>query len=216
MENLDLVHQESSNSQSPTHSRPANVVADKVSRLGQTIQTEWSLLQEVFQTICSRWQRPQIDLFATRFNNKVPLFCVTGTRFPGHSSGCTKSAMGGCGCICLPTSSHLGQSGGKVARLPMQKNHSGCSGVTQHALVLGPSDHVQSDPTEPALLAQHVNAALQSDSSQKSDKSNSPCMAPRATSIKEQGFSETVAARIEAPQRGSTRSVYEAKCGSKN
>ena len=93
----------------------------------------------------------------------------------------------------------------------MQKNHSDCSGVTQHALVLGPSDHVQSDPTEPALLAQHVNAALQSDPSQKSDKSNSPCMAPRATSIKEQGFSETVAVRIEAPQRGSTRSVYEAK-----
>ena len=51
-----------------------NVVADKLSRLGQTIQTEWSLLQEVFQTICSRWHRPQIDLFATRFNNKLPQF----------------------------------------------------------------------------------------------------------------------------------------------
>ena len=39
----------------------------------------------------------------------------------------------------------------------------------------------------------------------------SSCMAPRATAIKEQGFSEAVAARIEAPQRRSTRSVYEAK-----
>ena len=36
-------------------------------------------------------------------------------------------------------------------------------------------------------------------------------MAPRAAAIMEQGFSEAVAARIEAPQRGSTRSVYEAK-----
>ena len=36
-------------------------------------------------------------------------------------------------------------------------------------------------------------------------------MAPRASAIKEQGFSEAVAARIEAPQGGSTRSVYEAK-----
>ena len=35
------------------------VVADKLSRLGQTIQTEWSLLPEVFQTICSRWHRPK-------------------------------------------------------------------------------------------------------------------------------------------------------------
>ena len=35
-------------------------------------------------------------------------------------------------------------------------------------------------------------------------------MAPRASAIKEQGFSEAVVAYIEAPQRGSTRSVYEA------
>ena len=139
------------------------------------------------------------------------LVFVAGTRFPGHSNGCTKSAMGGSRCICLPTSSHLGQSGGEVVGLPMQKNHSDCSGVAQHALVLESSDHVQSDPTEPALLAQPVNTALQSDPSQKSNKPKSPCMAPRATSIKEQGFSEAVAARIEAPQRGSTRSAYEAK-----
>ena len=49
-----------------------NVVADKLSRLGQNIQTEWYLLPEVFQSICSRWCQPQIDLFATRFN-KLPL-----------------------------------------------------------------------------------------------------------------------------------------------
>ena len=35
-----------------------NVVADKLSQLGQTIQTEWSLLPEVFQAICWRWHRP--------------------------------------------------------------------------------------------------------------------------------------------------------------
>ena len=51
-----------------------NVVADKLSRLGQTIQTEWSLLPAVFKTLCTRWHQPQIDLFATRFNNKVPQF----------------------------------------------------------------------------------------------------------------------------------------------
>ena len=32
-----------------------NVVADKLSRLGQTIQTEWSLLPEVFQALCHKW-----------------------------------------------------------------------------------------------------------------------------------------------------------------
>ena len=51
-----------------------NVIAYKLSRLGQTIQTEWSLLPEVFRRICSRWHQPQIDLFATRFNHKLPQF----------------------------------------------------------------------------------------------------------------------------------------------
>ena len=51
-----------------------NVIADKLSRLGQTIQTEWSLLPEVFQKICNKWHQPQIDLFATRFNHKLPQF----------------------------------------------------------------------------------------------------------------------------------------------
>ena len=43
-------------------------------------------------------------------------------------------------------------------------------------------------------------------SSQESVKIRSACMAPRASTIKEQGFSKAVAVGIEA-QRGSTRSV---------
>ena len=99
-----------------------NVIADKLSRLGQTIQTEWSLHPEVFKAICSWWHQPQVDLFATRFNNKLPV-CVTSSGPPGMGSGCTQPIMGKSGPICLPTSSHLGQSGGEVAGLPMQQDH---------------------------------------------------------------------------------------------
>ena len=96
---------------------------------------------------------------------QVAFVCVTG-----HSSGCAQSAMVGSGSIHLPTISHIGQSG-DVAGLPMQENHSDCSGVAQHALVMGSSGHVQSNPTEPAQSAQPVDTAIQSDPSQKSDKS---------------------------------------------
>ena len=51
-----------------------NVVADKLSRLGHTIQTEWYLLSEVFHVTYNRWQQPQIDLFSMRFNNKLVQF----------------------------------------------------------------------------------------------------------------------------------------------
>ena len=126
-------------------------------------------------------------------------------------SGCTQPVLGESGSICLPTSSHLGQSGGEVAGLPMQQNNSDCTGLTQHALVLGPSGHVQSDPIVPTHPAQSGNSASQPDLTQESVKPEPSCLAPRATAIKEQGFSEAVAARIEVPQRGSTRFVYEAK-----
>ena len=65
-------------------------------------------------------------------------------------------------------------------------------------------------PPQPAQSTQPSNTALQLDPSRGSAQLKSACLAPRASEIKEHGFSEAVAASIEAPQRGLTRSVYEA------
>ena len=92
----------------------------------------------------------------------------------------------------------------------MQENHSDCPGVAQHAMVLGFSDHGQPNPTEPSLPAKSARTTIQT-LTQESAKPKSTSLAPRLSAIKENGFSEAVAARVEAPQRGSTRSVYEAK-----
>jgi len=51
-----------------------NVIADQLSRKGQALHTEWSLHPDIFRQICQQWGTPMIDLFATRFNNKLPLF----------------------------------------------------------------------------------------------------------------------------------------------
>ena len=169
-----------------------NVIADKLSRLGQAIQTEWSLHPEVFQAICSRWHQPQVDLFATRFNNKLPQF-VSPVPDP-QAWAVDALSLGGPGPICLPISRHLGQSGGEVAGLPIQQNDPDCTGMAQHALVLGSSGNVQSDP---AVSAQHTKpsvSAIQPGPTQEPVKSKSTCLAPRASAIKEQGFSEAVAA----------------------
>ena len=83
--------------------------------------------------------------------------------------------------------------------------------MAQHALVLGSSGNVQPNPTVSAQHTQLGVSAIQPGPSQEPVESEPTCLAPRASAIKEQGFSEAVAARIEAPQRGSTRSVYEAK-----
>ena len=137
MENLDLVHQKSSNSESLTHSRPAEcgsrqAIQARPDHPNRVVSPSGGLPSNM-QQVAPASNR----LICHEVQQQVALVCVAGTRFPGHSSGCTKSAMGGSGCIYLPTSSHLGQSGGDVVGLPMQKNHSDCSGVAQHALVFG-------------------------------------------------------------------------------
>ena len=155
---------------SPTHSRPAERGS------GQAIQARPDHPNRVVSP--SRGLPPNMQQVAPAQNRlnchevqqQVASVCVTGTRSPGHSSGCAQSAMVGSGSIHLPTISHIGQSGGRVAGLPMQENHSDCSGVAQHALILGSSGHVQPNPTEPAHLP-NLLTAIQSDPSQKSDKS---------------------------------------------
>ena len=211
MENLDLVYQTSSNSKSPTYPRAAECGSRQAIQAGPDHSDGMVPPSRGFPSYMQQVAPTSYRSICHEVQQQVTSVCVTSTGPLGSSSGCTQSAMGESGRLRLPTSGHLGQSGGEVAGLPLQENHSDCSGVAQHALVLGSTDHVQSDPTEPAQSAKPVDTAFQSDPSQKSDKPKSPCMAPRATAIKEQGFSEAVATRIEAPQRGSTRSVYEAK-----
>ena len=124
VENLDLVFQETSNSQSPTYPRPTK----RGSR--QAIQT-WSDhpngvvspsrgLPNIMQQVAPASNRP----ICHEVQQQVTAVCVTGTRPPGYSSRCTHAAMGGSGHIHLPTDRHIGQSGGEVTGLPVQVNHS--------------------------------------------------------------------------------------------
>ena len=211
VENLDMVFPKTSDSKSPAYPRPSKCDSRQTIQAGsdhpnRVVPPSGSLSTNM-QSMAPASNRS----ICHEIQPQVTSVCLSSTGLPGCSSGCTYSAMGRSGCIRLPTDCHIGQSGGEATGLPVQETHPDCPGVAQHALVLGLSDHVQSGPSQPAQPAQSANTALQSDPSQKSDKSKSPCLAPRASKIKEQGFSEAVAARIEAPQRRSTRSVYEAK-----
>ena len=101
----------------------------------------------------------------------------------------------------------LGKMVAKIKGLPQQENHSDCSRLAQHALVLGSESHIK--PKLP-VPAQPTDSTIQSDSTQESITPKSLCLAPRASPSKGQGIYQAVAARIKA-QRVSYRSVYEAK-----
>ena len=123
-----------------------NVVADKLSRLGQTIQTEWSLLPEIFQALCDRWHQPQIDLFATRFNNKLPLFVSPVPDPRATAVDALSLSWEDLDAYAFPPTAILGKVVEKFARLPVPEVDHYCPGVAQHDMVLGPSGNVQPDP----------------------------------------------------------------------
>lgn len=51
-----------------------NILADSLSRKFQIIQTEWSLNQGIANRVIRKWGSPNIDLFATSLNKKLPLY----------------------------------------------------------------------------------------------------------------------------------------------
>ena len=167
------------------------MVEDKLSRLGLSIQTEWSLLPEFFFSQYPADGTNLRSIFCYQVQQKTTSVLCHQYRI----SWAVDSLSLPCEYLdtCLPIGSYLGQSG-EAAGLPMQENHSDCPRVVQHALVLGSSGLVKQDPSVPS---QSANTPFQSDS--KSTKPKSSCLAPRASAIKKQGFSEAVAVQIEAP-----------------
>ena len=211
VENSVLVHQAGSNPQGTSHPWPAErdsrqAIQAWPDHSNRVVTSSRSVPSCMFK-VASATSGPVCH----QVQQQTTTVCITGTRPPGLGSGCTRPLLGGPGPIRLPTCSHLGQSGGEAPGLPLQQNNSDCSRVAQHALVLGPGSNVKPDPTVSAQHTQPSVSAIQPGPSQEPVESEPTCLAPRASAIKEQGFSEAVAAQIEAPQRRSTRSVYEAK-----
>ena len=81
---------------------------------------------------------------------------------------------------------------------------------SQHAVVLR-QDDVIPDPLAPSSATQPPNSTIQLVNSQRSPKPGPSHLAPRVSSIKDQGFSDQVAARIEVSKRSSARAIYNIK-----
>ena len=168
MENLDLVYPATSDSKSPAHSRSPKCGGRQAFQIGSDHPDGMVPPSRGFSSGMQQMAQAPNRPVRHEVQPQVTSVCVASTGLPGLCSGRTHSAMGGPGCIRLPTDCHIGQSGGEVTELPLQENHPDCSGVAQHALVLGLSDHVQSSPSQPAQPAQPIDTTFQSDPSQKS------------------------------------------------
>ena len=76
-------------------------------------------------------------------------------------------------------------------------------------MVLGPGQSFGSDSIHASTAEGSSDTAIQRATSPKPPESGATCLAPRASVMQKQGFSDVVAARIEAAQRLSTRATYK-------
>ena len=60
-----------------------NIQADSLSRVGQTLTTEWTMAMESLRPMFAKWGEPRIDLFATFANRRLVKYCRIRT--PGQS-----------------------------------------------------------------------------------------------------------------------------------
>ena len=186
-----------------------NVIADKLSRHNQLIQTEWSLSQHVFNLLCSKWTQPQLDLFATRFNHKLSKFVSPVLDLTAWAVDAMNLSWRNLDAYTFPPVPLPSQV---VSKLVDQ----GCPRMILIAPgwpnmpwfwdLVNLSDSIQATPSKGS-----GDSAFQRSCSQESQQPEPTCLAPRASVIQEQGFSDEVAARIEAPQTHSTRAVYKSK-----
>ena len=188
------------------HSRP-NVIADKLSRLGQTIQQNGPSIQ-----------RYSSNMLPVAASSSGPVchqvrqlhLCLTSSRSPSLGSRCLQSTLGGPGPICLPTSSYLGQSGGKVTGPAVQQLiliAPGWSNMPWFWDLVTMSSQIPLCALSAWLLTQLLNQTLH----RNLVNLNLHAWPLGPQLPRKQGFPEAVAARIEAPPEDQQISLW-GKC----
>ena len=135
---------------------------------------------------------------------------ISCPRRQGLAGRCVEHLFGGSGCLWLLSSGHPAPVSSEDGHLQVQ-GCCYCTRVAGDALVLGSGGVVNQDSTEASSSTQSPKATLQSQIPQESGLSESPCVVSGHLQEGQGRFSVDVADRIKAPQRESSRRVYDSR-----
>ena len=135
---------------------------------------------------------------------------ISCPRRQGLADRCIEHLLGGSGRLCFLSSGHPSPVSSENDHLQVQ-GHCDSTRVAGDALVLGSGGIVSQDSTEASSSAQSTEATFQSQIPQESGVSESPCVVSGLIQEGQGGFSVEVADRIKAPQRESSRRVYDSR-----
>ena len=160
----------------------------------------------MFKQICQKWFTPHVDLFATHLNHKLPLYVspIPDPR-PWDIDALNINWTNLTAYAYPPTAPSQGDPKDQAMLLP---DHRNSPRLTRDALVLGPSAALNRDPTTTPSVNNPTQTVPQVCVPQQPPAPEPPRLVSRSGQLQEQGFSVEVAERIAAPQRSSTRSIY--------
>ena len=164
-----------------------------------------------FQSVVFQVAPTASGLVCDQVQSQTAPVCVTSPGSGSLGSRCPELVLGASERLCIPSSLPAPSGSFEDKGSGLSQDDSDCPRLAKHALVLGPGGPIRSDPLHPSSNKGPSDSAFQRASSPEPSESQSSCLAPRSSTIRKHGFSEEVAARIEAPQRGSTRAVYKSK-----
>ena len=210
VEDHDLVPLLPDNTQSQTHSRVSEcdgrpAVQVELSSLNRMVTASAGVPPDLFQVVHSSCgsicHSPEPQSSTVRVSSPRP-------KYLGHR--CSEYKLVGSHCLCLPSHGSPSQGDPKSQAIQLP-DHRNSRRLARGALVLGPSAALNRDPTSTSSVKNSSQTVPQLCVPQQSTASQPPRMVSRSGQLQEQGFSVKVAERIAAPQRSSTRTIYQSK-----
>ena len=197
VEDNDLVPSLPHNLKSQTHSRVSECDGQPSVQVEPSAVNRMVTVSTGVQTICQKWFTPHVDLFATRLNNKLPLYMSPVPDDNAWDIDALNINWSGLTAYAYPPIALLH----RVIRKsdPIIVISPGWPGMPWFWDLVQLSTEIPSQ-TVPQLCV-----------SQQSTTSQPPRLVSRIGQLQEQGNSVEVAERITAPQRSSTRTIYKSK-----
>ena len=183
-----------------------NILADRLSRLDKPIKTEWSLDQTVANSVFQMLNFPNVDLFATRFNHRLPLYI----RLQSTSDRCPVHGLESSSCICF-SSFYSDTCCSRENPTTSVQNSSHSSVLATATVVLRTSSSISVSSDSSATNSKTTDSIQRKICTSKPPNSRPSRLGVIKQSIRDKKFSQNVADFVSRSRRASTQKVYDAK-----
>ena len=184
--------------------RQNNVLADLLSRRDQAIATEWTLHRQVAKALLSAWDSPSIDLFASRLNAQLPVYC---SLVPDNEA----ASLGQPGCVRV--SALCSARKGTVMSTAVSKlfDDSGSSSLGRQGLVRGSTAPADTSTSRSASVGRRHSPAPQRSTPPRRPRVETSRVATVKQLLRKSGFSRGAASDMSRCVRESTSNVCQSK-----